>query len=92
MSKSCSRLALCSVVLALGPALPAHAYIGPGAGVGAIAVTVAFLVGVVLLLAGLVWYPLKRVLKNRGKKKETVATASTLAQDAPADTDVNTGK
>ena len=45
---------------------PAMAYIGPGAGLGAIAVTVAMLLGVLLLVIGLVWYPLKRFLKRRG--------------------------
>jgi len=44
---------------------PAQAYIGPGAGLGAIAVTVALLLGVLLLLVGLVWYPLKRFMKGR---------------------------
>ena len=43
----------------------AHAYIGPGAGLGAIAVTVALVLGVLLLFAGLVWYPLKRLLKGK---------------------------
>ena len=47
-------------------ASPAQAYIGPGAGAGAIAVTLALIVGAFLLVVGLVWYPLKRMLK-RGK-------------------------
>lgn len=41
------------------------AYIGPGAGLGAIAVTIALVLGAVLLLAGLVWYPAKRVIRSR---------------------------
>ena len=48
-------------------ATPAAAYIGPGAGIGAIAVTAALLVGGLLLIVGLVWYPLKRMLKKRGQ-------------------------
>ena len=51
-------------VVTLNP-LPALAYIGPGAGLGAIAVTIALVVGVLLLAVGLVWYPLKRMLKGR---------------------------
>ena len=43
---------------------PALAYIGPGAGLGAIAFTVALALGVLLLLVGLVWFPLKRLLKG----------------------------
>lgn len=54
---------------------PALAYIGPGAGLGAIAVTFALITGLVLLVVGLVWYPLKRKFKrtkkNVGEDRET---------------------
>lgn len=55
-------------VLVLG--LPGHAfaYIGPGAGLGGLAVLVALSLGVLLLVIGLVWYPLKRVLRGRTKE------------------------
>lgn len=46
------------------------AYIGPGAGLGAIAVTIALVLGAVLLLAGLVWYPAKRALKGRAREED----------------------
>lgn len=46
-------------------ATPAHAYIGPGAGLGAIFTLVAVLVGGMLLVIGFVWYPLKRALRKR---------------------------
>lgn len=36
------------------------AYIGPGAGLGAILLVIALGLGALLLLVGLVWYPLKR--------------------------------
>ena len=45
--------------------LPMLAYIGPGAGLGALIVTIALLLGAVLLLVGLVWYPLKRMRRGR---------------------------
>lgn len=60
-------IALAACVLMPSPAL---AYIGPGAGLGAVAVTVALVLGVFLLLVGLVWYPLKRMLR---KNKQTAA-------------------
>lgn len=44
---------------------PAHAYIGPGAGLGAIMITVALVLGLLLLLFGFVWYPLRRFLRGR---------------------------
>ena len=46
---------------------PAMAYIGPGTGLGAIAVMIALFLGFALLIIGLVWFPLKRRLKNSNK-------------------------
>jgi TM2 domain-containing membrane protein YozV len=67
--------ALLSTVLGVVMPGPALAYIGPGAGLGVIAVTVTLILGVLLLVIGLVWYPLKRLLKgktgataNRGRR------------------------
>jgi len=51
-------------VLALFPSM-ALAYIGPGAGLGAIAIFVAICVAVLLLVVGFVWYPIKRMLRNK---------------------------
>lgn len=60
-----------TVFILLGVAMPAHAYVGPGAGLGAIAAVVALILGVVLLVVGFLWYPLKRLL--RGSKKSVPA-------------------
>lgn len=54
----------------LASAAPAAAYIGPGAGLGAISVAIAIVLGVVLLLVGFLWYPLKRMLKGNKAKTE----------------------
>lgn len=59
------KLAGASLAALAATASPAAAYIGPGAGLGAIAVTVALILGVLLLIVGLVWFPLKRMLKGR---------------------------
>jgi hypothetical protein len=59
------KIAAASLAMVVATASPAAAYIGPGAGLGAIAVTAALILGVVLLLAGLVWFPLKRLFKAR---------------------------
>ena len=45
--------------------ISANAYVGPGAALGAVAVTIAVVLGVVLLLVGFLWYPVKRLLRNR---------------------------
>lgn len=60
------KIALVAALVAL-PA-PAYAYIGPGAGLGAVGALIAIVLGVLLLLVGFVWYPIKRMLK---KKKST---------------------
>lgn len=53
-----------AAVLMLALTSPAYAYIGPGAGIGAIGTVVAFFVAVFLLAAGFVWYPLKRLMRR----------------------------
>lgn len=60
-------LNVAALTFAVGLALPApaFAYIGPGMSVGAIAVTVALFLGLILLIVGFVWYPLKRLLKSK---------------------------
>lgn len=62
------RGACLALTLAAGFALlpdPAAAYIGPGAGIGAIATFLALIAAVLLAIVGFLWYPLKRLLKGR---------------------------
>lgn len=50
---------------------PAHAYIGPGAGVSAIGTLLAIVAAIILMVVGFVWYPLKRLLRKlRSADKE----------------------
>jgi predicted RND superfamily exporter protein len=48
---------------------PLFAYIGPGMGGGVIAAIVGFFAAVLLGLWGILYYPIKRALKNRKNKK-----------------------
>lgn len=60
--------------LALGlatAATPALAYVGPGLGLGALGVIFGLGLSVVLAVAALVWYPVKRMIKGRKAAKET---------------------
>lgn len=59
--------ALFAILAAIAIASPAHAYIGPGAGLGAIASAIALVAAVLLLIVGFVWYPLKRLMRRRGE-------------------------
>ncbi len=52
---------------------PALAYIGPGAGAGAIGVLIAIIGGVLLLLVGFLWYPIKRMMR-KNKAPEVAET------------------
>ena len=70
-------LVLALLTLAATPDL-AHAYIGPGAGAGTIAVVLGVIAAVFMAFLGLLWYPIKRLLRSRRSAK--AATASAQAQ------------
>lgn len=44
---------------------PAYAYVGPGVGAGTIAVVLGVLGAIVLWVFAVLWYPLKRLLRQR---------------------------
>ena len=48
----------------------AYAYLGPGMGGGLIAATLGIIIAIFAALFGLVWFPLKRLLKKRKEKKK----------------------
>ncbi|MFT5115348.1 MAG: hypothetical protein ACI8P9_004696 [Parasphingorhabdus sp.] len=49
---------------------PAYAYIGPGMGAGAIATLLGILGALLLAIFSVLYYPVKRMLKNRKKKTD----------------------
>ena len=58
-----------SILFLLLISLPLHAYIGPGMGGGLIAAIIGFFAAVLLGLWGILYYPIKRSIKNRKNKK-----------------------
>ena len=50
--------------------LPSYAYIGPGMGGGAIAAIIGFFAAILLGLWGILYYPIKRLIKNRKDNKK----------------------
>ena len=46
----------------------AHAYIGPGMASGAIATVLGVLAGILMLVVGAVWYPIKRLVQRLKRK------------------------
>ena len=55
------------VIVLLSINIPAYAYIGPGIGGGLIAAVLGVVGAVLLALFGILYYPIKRMLKNRKK-------------------------
>jgi CDP-diglyceride synthetase len=54
----------------LAAAAPAHAYIGPGAGLSAIGSFLALCAAVVIGVFGFLWFPIKRLLKKKKRSQE----------------------
>ena len=50
---------------------PSYAYIGPGMGGGVIAIVIGFFAAICLALWGILYFPIKRALKNRRQKKDS---------------------
>ena len=49
--------------------LPAHAYIGPGMAGGIIAAILGFIAAIFLAFFGILYYPIKRAIQSRKKRK-----------------------
>ena len=47
---------------------PAMAYIGPGAGLSAIGAVLAAVAGIFVALFGFVWYPVRRIIRNKRRQ------------------------
>lgn len=60
---------LITLILFIIP-IEAYAYLGPGMGGGVIAAIIGFIAAIFLGLWGILYYPIKRALKNRKEKKE----------------------
>ena len=61
-----SILFLCIFLISI----PSYAYLGPGIGGGVVAAIVGFFAAILLGLWGILYYLIKRALKNRKYRKE----------------------
>jgi hypothetical protein len=65
-----SKVCHVSIALVVLAPLTANAYIGPGVGAGVVATVLGILAGIMMLIVGVVWYPIKRLYKwIRGASK-----------------------
>ncbi len=73
-----------SILLALGLSAPALAYVGPGAGLGAIGAVLGLIAAVVMALGAILFWPIRRLMRRRRKKPalQADATASSEAPDS----------
>lgn len=55
----------------------AFAYIGPGAGLGAIGTLIALIGALLFIIIGFIWYPLKRLFRKRQARVESSACNNT---------------
>ena len=56
--------------------MSAFAYVGPGLGLGVIGALIGGVLAVLLAIAGVVWYPIKRLLKRMGTAEDSVEARS----------------
>ena len=64
------KLILSFVVIFFTTSSSSFAYLGPGVGGGIIAASIGILVAIVATIFGIIWFPLKRLIKNKKVKKE----------------------
>ena len=63
------KLIFSSIIFCL-IATSSFAYLGPGFGGGVIAATIGIIVAIFAALFGLIWFPIKRLLKKKKKKEQ----------------------
>jgi hypothetical protein len=61
-----------TIILFFGFLVPAtaHAYVGPGLGLGALGVILGIISSILLAIVGIFWYPIKRFIRKLRKAKE----------------------
>ncbi len=67
-------------ILASLVARPAEAYVGPGSGLSVIGAALAFLGGIVLVIVGFIWYPVKRLWRWLGAHRSADAATKSIGQ------------
>ena len=78
-----ARLAVLIVLSSL--AVTAEAYVGPGMGLGVLGAAFGLVTAIFLGLVGMVWYPVKRLLRGKraASAAEAVAARPTNAEPPP---------
>ena len=77
-----TRILGLSILLSLGLSAPALAYVGPGAGLGAIGAALGLIAAVVMALGVILFWPIRRLMR-RGKKKPVLEAGAAASEEAP---------
>lgn len=72
-------VAVCLLTLATS----AEAYVGPGMGLGVIGAVLGLLTAILLAFAGMVWYPVKRMIRARRGAAQADASADARPNPEP---------
>ena len=57
------------ILIFLNLTTPSNAYLGPGIGAGILLATLGIVVAIIASIVGLIWFPLKKYLIKKKKKK-----------------------
>ena len=79
-----TRILGLSILLALGLSAPALAYVGPGAGLGAIGAALGLIAAVVMAVGAILFWPIRRLIRRFRKYPalNADAAASSEASDS----------
>ncbi len=80
-----ARILGLSILLSLGLSAPALAYVGPGAGLGAIGAALGLIAAIVMAVGVILFWPIRRLMR-RGKKKPALKADATASAEAPEST------
>ena len=91
------KLTFVSFGVLLASISPALAYTGPGLGAATIAVVVGFITSIAVGLFAVVWYPVKRMMRNRKKNSAGAETAkaevdTSVSADASSESEATESK
>ena len=73
--------------------ITAHAYIGPGAGAGMLAIVLGILSSIFLAFVGILWYPIKRLIKTwKGSAKSAAGPGHKTEETSSGNDPASTGR
>jgi Na+-driven multidrug efflux pump len=68
--QSIKKFVILTLVAVIAFPLTAHAYVGPGLGLGVVGTVLGVMLSILLALLAIFWYPFKRLFSKFRKKKK----------------------